>query len=109
MSLNKTEKAVLEAFKRELAWVLNDSHLQVTVFGSKARGDDQSDSDVDVLIVVSNPDWRVADQVYEVATRVLLDTGVLISPKVVSESRYAELLDREAPFAMNVLRDGVTV
>lgn len=109
MSLNETERSALSAFKSELVSVLHDPELQVTLFGSKARGDDRAESDVDVLVVVSSTDWRVTDHVYALATRILLDTGVLISPKVVARNRYREMVGREAPFAMSVVREGVPV
>jgi len=107
MSLTEQEKAALGLFKKRLITVLSDPGLRVTVFGSKARGDDVPDSDIDVLVEVSSGDWHAADKVYAVATEVLLDSGVLISPKVMSGQRYREMVARNRPFALNVHRDGV--
>ncbi len=89
--------------------VLGDNLLELRLFGSKARGDARKDSDVDVLIIISSGDWRMSDVVYGIATDILLETGVCISPKVISRKEYDHLCDMGNPFLKNVVREGVTV
>ena len=96
-------------FRDILKDVLAEERPEVTLFGSKARGDDQSDSDVDVLVRVTGDDWRICDKVYAVATRLLLDTGVCISPKVISRAQFDRMQRGGVPFAGNVLKDAVAI
>jgi len=107
MGLALQERDALNAFSAKLRAVIKDPGLEVRLFGSKARGDDRPESDIDVLVVESTGDWHVADTVYRIATEVLLDTGVPLSPKVIGRTRYLRLVDEGSPFVANVLREGV--
>ena len=109
MALSRIEKEALTAFRERLEAALGDVFAGVKLFGSKARGDDKTDSDVDLLVLVSSDDWRLADAVYEVGTDILLDFGVLVSPKVISLGQYEQMMKEKTPFAVNVFRDAVAV
>ena len=109
MALNKLEKRVLEEFRVRVQTALRDQGMEVKLFGSKARGEDKKDSDLDVLVIISSDDWRLCDRVYEIATDLLLETGVCISPKIVSANQYHQLLEENAPFVRNVIRDAVAI
>ena len=76
---------------------------QLVLFGSYARGEARSDSDVDVLVVVNWPQERLANGFYaafsgdprwreiiNIATDLMLKHGIFISPTVVSKDRLAE-------------------
>ena len=107
--MTREEEGVLKRFKRVLRDTLKDDSLEVMLFGSKARGDDRQDSDLDLLVIVSGKSWQLADQVYGVATDLLLETGICLSPKVLSREEYDRLMRDETPFLMNVAAEGVAV
>jgi predicted nucleotidyltransferase len=107
--LTNQEKAVLKEFKTDLEKVLGDQLIQLKLFGSKARGDDQADSDIDVLVIVTTDDWRLRDKIYDVATDMLLQTDVCISPKVISQSRFIQLCKERTSFMHNVSKDALTI
>lgn len=109
MALSKLETATLERFRDALVNSLHDDAVEVRLFGSKARGDDRKDSDLDVLAVVSSDDWHVCDKVYQIATNLLLETDVCISPKVISRRQFLRLRKEETPFIQNVMREGMAV
>lgn len=109
MALTAEEKAALMQFKSDLKKVLGDRFIELRLFGSKARGDDRPDSDIDVLVLVGPDDWRICDTVYGIATDVLLDADICISPKVISRSRLAQLQRENASFARNVNKDAITI
>ena len=109
MALNTIEKTALERFRDLVAEALQGEAPEVTLFGSKARGDDRKDSDLDVLVLVSSEDWRLCDRVYDVATTLLLETGVCISPKVLNRKSFAQMRRDGSSFAGNILRDAVAI
>ena len=109
MHLSELETQVLARFRHRLQTRLAEEPIEVMLFGSKARGESREDSDLDVLVIVSGEDWRLCDQVYEIATDLLLETGVCISPKIISASQYRRLQEEEAPFVRNVIRDSVAI
>jgi uncharacterized protein len=109
MTLSELESEVLGRFVKRVQSELQDENLEVKLFGSKARGQAHEDSDVDVLVIVSGNDWRLCDKIYDIATDLLLETGVSISPKVLSLEKYKGLLEQESPFVKNIMRDAVAV
>ena len=109
MRLSERERLALRRFRRALEEALAGDLVEVKLFGSKARGDAREDSDVDVLVIISSGDWRICDVVYGIATDILLETEVCISPKVISRKEYNHLYDMENSFIKNVIREGITV
>jgi predicted nucleotidyltransferase len=107
--LSAKEKAVLKQFKASLEQVLGTQLVELKVFGSKARGDDRPDSDIDVLAIVASDDWHIPDKVYDVATDILLQADVCISPKVISKSRFDQLSREGTSFIHNVGKDAITI
>ena len=107
MALGADERDALASFAERLRSQLSDPRLEVRLFGSKARGDDGPESDIDVIIIESSGDWRIADTVYRIATDILLETGVSLSTKVVGRAHYEGLVDQGSPFALRVMREGV--
>jgi len=109
MALNPEEKSALTQFKADLERALSGQLIELKLFGSKARGDDQPDSDIDVLVIVATDDWHIRDTVYDVATDILLQMDVCISPKVISKNRFDRLCKEGTSFMHNVSKDAITV
>lgn len=109
MPLNDMERTELLRFRDRVRERLGGRSVQLTLFGSKARGDDRPDSDLDVLVITSKNDWRIRNKIYSAATDALLDNSVLISPKTLSRRQFQRLKQDQAPFIINVMRDGVKI
>lgn len=109
MALSEEEKSALREFKSRLQKVLGNQLIELKVFGSKARGDDRPDSDIDMLVIVSSDDWHICDTVYDVATDILLQADVCISPKVISKSRSDQLCKEGTSFIHNVGKDAIKI
>jgi predicted nucleotidyltransferase len=107
--LTVQEKAALREFKTNLEGVLGGQLIELRLFGSKARGDDQADSDIDVLVIVTTDDWRICDVVYGVATDILLQRDICMSPKVISENLLEQLQKEDTFFLRNISRDAIAV
>lgn len=103
------EKSVLKQFKASLKQTLGDRLDELMLFGSKARGDDRPDSDIDVLVIVTTDDWRICDVVYSIATDILLQTDISISPKVISKKLFEQLQKEDTFFLRNISRDAIAV
>jgi len=83
---------------------------QVIVFGSRARGDAESDSDMDVLVILNEPVSRrsrkiVSDNAWEIA----FDAGVVVVPIVVSRDGWENGPDRASLLAMAVREEGMCI
>jgi predicted nucleotidyltransferase len=107
--LSAREKSVLKQFKASLKQTLGDQLDELMLFGSKARGDYRLDSDIDVLVIVTTDDWHIRDKVYDVATDMLLQVDVCISPKVISKNKCDQLRIEGTSFIHNVSKDAITI
>jgi len=83
--------------------------VELRVFGSKARGDSDSESDIDVLVILAECDWQTKRGVFDLCFDIGLENDVLLSPIVYSQSRFQSGLTRITPFYQNVEREGVTI
>ena len=80
------------------------------VFGSRARGDADDDSDLDVLVVLEEPESReIRRFVSECAFEVDLDNDFVISPIVFSRERWENGPERVGPLALAIREEGIPV
>jgi len=109
MPLNKQEETALKQFKADLQQVLGNQLIELNLYGSKARGDDRPDSDLDVLVIVATDDCHIRESVYNIVTDILLQTDICISPKIISKDQFDQLRKENTSFIRNVSRDALTV
>ena len=91
--------------------LFNQEKIEAILFGSYARGDADSGSDIDVLLLVdasrqdiSNRNWQVGD----LAAELLLNYGVVVSPIVENREYFMRNLEL-FPFYRSVEREGVRI
>jgi uncharacterized protein len=83
---------------------------QVILFGSKARGDDKLDSDIDLLVQTSQAmDWRQRRAVDRVLPDLQIEVGVMLNPIVIDSEEWTHGVWQALPFRKEVDRDGVLV
>jgi predicted nucleotidyltransferase len=77
------------------------------LFGSWARGQARSDSDIDVAVVIdglSRAEWALA---INDAVDVEAATGLALTPFVLSGERFDHLVARERRIARDILEEGL--
>ena len=81
--------------------------VHLRLFGSRARGDAERDSDLDVALIVRNLDRtrrrRILDQVAEIELEWLATISLLL----LAEEDYLDLKQLERRIALDIERDGV--
>jgi len=105
MSKRKLQ-GILRSLRRDLARVLGDQLQSVILYGSQARGQARSDSDIDVLVVVGD-DSDYGDLIRRTSGAVSalsLQHDVVISRVFVSRERFER---EQSPFLLNVRSEGV--
>jgi predicted nucleotidyltransferase len=109
--ITETEREAIARFKRGLA-ILSDAGVQrVILFGSRARGEGNEDSDLDLAVILSGDErshWR---QIVDLATELNLEYGyrLRISPLTVSQTKLLDLWERERAIAHAILVEGIQV
>jgi predicted nucleotidyltransferase len=102
-------RVALAEFVTRLRHALENSLVDVRLFGSEARGDATPESDIDVFVVVQPDEARIAleDRIIDLAFDVNVEFGVYISPRVVTPGILSHPVWSATPFLTNVRRDSV--
>ena len=79
------------------------------IFGSKARGDDDEFSDLDVFVEVGTLDRKVKDLISEIAWEVGLENSTFISTLVFSVDEVENSALRASPILLNISEEGIRV
>jgi len=102
------DSLILQRLKARVAERLPLSRL--VLFGSRARGDNEPDSDIDVLVVLEGPVSRESEEyVRSCAWELSYENGVVIFPLVVARTEWEEGPTSASLLAVAVGNEGVEV
>ena len=104
--MNNNDKTVIDRFKALLS-----PHVglhKLILFGSRARGDADPDSDLDVLVVLDNrPTDRERDIISDCAWEAGFEYGIVVVPVVFTRTEWENSPERYSLLARAVEREGV--
>ncbi len=84
-----------------------DSIEKILFYGSRKRGDNNSDSDYDILLITEKPaDYKFKNEVYEKLIDIDIDNEVLVDYKFIGRDELSTLKGRQ-PFITNALKEGI--
>lgn len=81
----------------------------LVVFGSRARGNQDKYSDMDVSIVVQSLDQELKERIYEIVWEVGFDNYLVISPLIFTKDEIENSPLRSAPIVKNIFEEGIRV
>jgi predicted nucleotidyltransferase len=81
--------------------------LRTALFGSKARGDSTPGSDIDILVIVDQEDWRLSHAISDLAADVSLEYDVLIAPRVIGQERWERMTQLGFSLYRNIVAEGI--
>ncbi len=116
MTLTVNEERALDEYKQFLLRRFPERIERLILFGSKARGDEIADSDIDILIILrgkkrtakerfyplglTDPAWR---EMVGATFDILMEHGADISPTIISEDEY----DEWSPLTARIKAEGI--
>ncbi|AXE18123.1 nucleotidyltransferase domain-containing protein [Runella rosea] len=101
-------KSLLADLKKGLVEVYGERLHQVVLFGSYARGDQQEESDVDVLVILNDDSVRGMSEIntlVDLSDALYWKYNKIVSAKAASLSRF----NLKLPLYQNVREDGIPV
>lgn len=105
--LTTRDRQAINSFVAKLYSRFDGQVLSVFLFGSRARGDAQSDSDVDMAVIVARDDPETRKAIRHLAVEVWLEYGLYLSTRVWSQGHWQRLKDLQTGLYRNLEREGV--
>lgn len=106
INLRPNERAAIEAAAALLRERLPVA--QVILFGSKARGDSEPESDIDLLLLTARClSWQEQKQVVNLLSPIQLEYDVFFGTVEISEDEWYNGIYQVLPLRTEVERDGV--
>ncbi|MBI3068451.1 MAG: nucleotidyltransferase domain-containing protein [Betaproteobacteria bacterium] len=109
MKLTRDEKIWLDEYRRALAKRFPGKVERLLVYGSKARGDAHSDSDIDVLLVVKDEASGLKREMRRIGYLLAVTSDAVPSIMAYTHGEWAKREQSGSPFRKNVERDAVSV
>ena len=105
--LTKQERAALRDFIACLRAEYPAQIRRVILFGSKARGNSGTESDLDVFVLVASDDWHLHDRMITASAPISIKYNALISPKIIGPDLYKKMERLKSNLLTNVRKEGV--
>ena len=105
--LTENEREAIQIFSQRLFERFPGEVLEVTLFGSKARGDSERWSDIDILITVNEESWSLRGDISMLAADVSLEYDVLIGPRVLGKERWERMKEHHFGLYENIRAGGI--
>jgi len=107
-SLEQREEMAIEAAARTLKSQFPVE--EIILFGSKARGDHDVFSDIDLLLVTTTPlHWKEEKAIVEILFDIGMTHDVIFTPLFVSKEEWKGGLFAQFPIYAEILRDGAVI
>jgi hypothetical protein len=103
--MDHTEKNILKSFINLMTDKV--SLNKVILFGSRARGDAEPDSDMDVLVIVDEITEEKEDYISECAWKAGFEHGIVIVPVVYTVNEWERGPERFSLLAEAIRSEGV--
>ncbi len=105
--LKKNELTAIESLKKELSSRFNLVDLRI--FGSKVRGEDTPESDIDVFIEIDNINSVIESEIDDIVYKINLENDTFISTIIFGRKEIEEGPMSESPIYKVILKEGVPI
>ncbi len=105
--LNENEEKAIKALENVLSKKFG--LLDLRLFGSKARGEAHSESDIDVMIEIADTNSEIEAQINEIIFEINLQNDSFISAVIFSRKELQEGPLAESPLYKIVQKEGVHI
>ena len=101
------DKQIAEELKRRLAPIVKLTDFRV--FGSRARGEADESSDLDIFLELESLDKGLKDRIMEIAWEVGFENNIKISCLIFTRSEIEDSPLRSSPIVRSVATDGIRI
>ncbi|HIR93695.1 MAG TPA: nucleotidyltransferase domain-containing protein [Candidatus Egerieimonas intestinavium] len=104
-------KMILKKISEIYRTVYGEDIVKMVLYGSYARGDNQDDSDIDIVAIVRGERSDLQERlkmVWDISSDLELEYGTIVSPTVIPLSEYEKYKD-DLPYYRNIQNEGVDI
>ena len=109
MRLTADEQAWLDAYRQALKEQHPGVVVRMVIYGSKARGDDHPESDLDVLLIVKNEASDLKRPLRRIGYELAATSDAVPSILAYTQDEWESRRESGSPFQQAVERDAVSV
>jgi predicted nucleotidyltransferase len=109
VTLPPKEKKAVREFISAVRKAYGDKVQRAALFGSKVRGDANRYSDIDILLIVTDDNWKFRKAVSGISSDIALKYDVLLDIRMISTSRWQYMADIQSGLYRNISRDSVPI
>ncbi|KAF0118100.1 MAG: DNA polymerase beta domain-containing protein region [bacterium] len=103
----ENDKRIAEELKKRLSEVVQI--VDVKVFGSRARGDADEFSDLDIFLEVESLDRRLKELIFDTVWEVGFENHLVISPLIFTRDEIENTPLRSSPIVKNIAEEGIGI
>ena len=108
LNLKENERKALRELKRRLVKKFPDA--EIILYGSKARGNFDEESDIDLLVLVSSQvTSKLEEEIFHISYDIELKYDIVFGEIVENKHFWNTSLANAMPFHWNIDREGVIV
>ena len=93
--------------KKSIAEIAGDRLIKIVLYGSRARGDYDDESDTDIAIIVRGLSRELKHQILSCVADIEFDYLQPLSTLIMSEEDFHYLVNRERRIALDIEREGI--
>ena len=105
--LSSTELEAIEKYIHRASDRYGNNLGQVILFGSRARGEGDEESDIDMAVIITAGDRHVRRELLDLATEIWLETGIKISPLILSSEEFETLSRMGMGIIATIQKEGI--
>jgi len=105
--MDKKNYLIAQELKRRLSAEINFCDFKV--FGSRARGDNTEDSDMDIYIEVKELNRSIREKIFDITWQVGYEHEMVIAPIIVSTDEIIHSALRSSPIIRNIHEQGISI
>ena len=103
--MNKKDIIIVNQFKQLVSQRVKV--IEVKAFGSRARGDCATDSDLDVFVVVDYLNHEIEKYISDCAWEAGFPEDIIVIPTTITQSALLNTAIRKSVFIKNIYNEGI--
>ena len=105
--MNKKIKKIVNNFSNDTKHLLKDNLIAEYLFGSTARAENKELSDIDILIIVKQFDYKLREALSSLSSEYSINHGLYISPILKDKNIWEKNKIHQTLFYKEIQRDGI--